>query len=147
MNKISDNAINIPKIIAELQASFSDKRYYFQDEEFDDGTDHEIEMQEWQTEFLETWEYLVNHTAEVWDYAWHHTFDTPSTTLSEWLFRRKESPLKNCVVEQFHRVINDVSLGKSGEIGQFYLFLIATLSQGQGIWNYSECVNLQHLAE
>lgn len=138
MEKPADS-INLDQIISELQSSFDDDRFGFLDVAFEDGTDQATEMAAWRDEMAEMWKKLVLHTMEVWDFGFHHTYDSPCSKRSEWLFRRKESPLKNCSVEDCRRVVHFALANKRGEPEQFMYFLLAVLTQGQNMWPWSEC--------
>jgi len=134
-----EDAINIPKIIAELQASFDDDRYGFQDVKFKEEGNHDQQMAEWREEITESWKFLVLNTAGLWDYVWGHSPDTPSSQLTEWLYRRNESPLLYCPVADFRHVIIDALPSLPREPEQFHLFMLSALAQGSNMWTYSEC--------
>lgn len=138
---VPKDAINTGKIIEELQSSFDNERYSFRDVAFSDSADHAVELAVWRDELADSWKQLVLHTMETWDFAWHHTYDHPCPIRAEWLFRRKESPFKNCIVEDCRQVIRDTLVTKPREPEQFLLFMLAALTQGATLWSYAECKN------
>ena len=135
MNVTPKHTIDIDKITKELQASFDDDRYI--------GFLESDPSAQWRNEMTESWKQLVLHTAEVWDFAWQPipVFDDPCHKRSEWLFRRKESPFKNCSLEDCQWVILNIYETKQGETQQFLSFMLAVLTQGSTLWPYDECKN------